>query len=174
MLTDIEQHYIKQLCFDSILEELTGKKVHFDHNLVQTDQTNGVFITLKIQSKLRGCIGVIESDQPLYKTVYEISKKSAFADPRFPPLTESEFAELAIECSVMSVPKHISDFNDIKVGYHGLIIRKNEYAGLLLPQVAVEWGWDREQFLHETAKKAGLTKDSWDISNVLIFSAFVF
>ena len=53
MLTDIEQHYIKQLCFDSILEELTGKKVHFDHNLVQIDQTNGVFITLKIQSKLR-------------------------------------------------------------------------------------------------------------------------
>ena len=102
--------------------------------------------------------------------------KSAFEDPRFNPLTEPELAECDIEISVLTPLEPCPDPEKIEVGKHGLYIRKGFYSGLLLPQVPVEWGWNREEFLQHTCNKAGLPKDSWkdDDSQLFWFSAIVF
>tara|TARA_A100001015_G_C14917416_1_gene682895 strand:- start:344 stop:868 length:525 start_codon:yes stop_codon:yes gene_type:complete len=169
-----EQKQLKQLCYLSIEEEFNHLDFKFDPAIKVFDQQCGVFVTLKINGNLRGCIGLIESSQPLYQTLYDIAKKAAFADPRFAPLSKSELAAITIELSVMSIPQKISTIDQIEVGKHGLIIKKDDYSGLLLPQVAVQWGWDRNEFLAQTSRKAGLPKDAWKQAQIWVFSAFVF
>ena len=133
-------------------------------------------MTLHCDEELRGCIGRIRSSDPLYATVQEMAISAAFQDPRFPPLRSEEFAMLTIEISVLSPPEPIEDPERIVVGEHGLIISYGAYSGLLLPQVATEWEWDRETFLNHTCLKAGLAEDEWRRNGVRIeiFTAQVF
>jgi len=100
---------------------------------------------------------------------------AAFDDPRFPPLKPDEFKNVAIEISILSPLKKVKDPNEIEVGIHGLYIIKGFHSGLLLPQVAMEYGWDRLTFLQETCHKAGLQRGAWkeQDANVYIFSAEV-
>ena len=174
MFSDNEQQKLKELCRASINEEFTLMPVYFHQSILKLTQKNGVFVTLKIKGELRGCIGIIETDEPLYESIYQMSKKAAFSDPRFLPLTEKEFSAITIELSIMSIPEQVDDVTNIEVGKHGLILRKGSSSGLLLPQVAVEWGWDRNQFLEQTAKKAGLSEHDWKTADIWSFSAFVF
>jgi AmmeMemoRadiSam system protein A len=134
-----------------------------------TDQPCGAFVTLRIHSDLRGCIGYIEPRVALYKTVEEVAQKAAFEDPRFPPLTEEELLDLEIEISVLSPLQKISSVSEIEVGKHGLVIDAGYTRGLLLPQVATEYGWSREEFLTHTARKAGLPPDAWKTRGVELF-----
>ncbi|MDD3819668.1 MAG: AmmeMemoRadiSam system protein A [Actinomycetota bacterium] len=136
----------------------------------------GAFVTLHIDGNLRGCIGNIVSDTPLWKTVRNMAVESALRDPRFYPLTPQELDRVDIEISVLSPLKRIEDPEEIEVGKHGLFIRKGFYQGLLLPQVATEYGWDRTQFLEQTCYKAGLNKNCYLESGteIYIFSAIVF
>jgi len=136
----------------------------------------GAFVTLHIDGNLRGCIGNIVSDTPLWKTVRNMAVESALRDPRFYPLTPQELDRVDIEISVLSPLKRIEDPEEIEVGKHGLFIRKGFYQGLLLPQVATEYGWDRTQFLEQTCYKAGLNKNCYKESEteIYIFSAIVF
>ena len=174
MFSDSVQESLKALCRASINEEFTFKPVYFDQAVLALTQNNGVFVTLKIKDQLRGCIGVIETEEPLYESIYQMAKKAAFSDPRFLPLKENEFPAISIELSVMSVPELVDNVDAIQVGIHGLIVRKGHFTGLLLPQVAKEWGWDRIQFLEQTAKKAGLAPNDWKTARIWSFSAFVF
>ncbi len=121
----------------------------------------GAFVTLRIDQGLRGCIGSIFPEAPLYKAVRDNALRSAFADPRFPPLDPVEFAGISIEISVMGPVTRVVDLNEIEVGRDGLIIRRGGRAGLLLPQVATEYGWSREEFLSHTCQKAGLDRLCW-------------
>lgn len=136
----------------------------------------GAFVTLELDSRLRGCIGSMESDQPLYRTVSEMAIASAFRDPRFPPLGKDEFERVRIEISVLSPLRRIMNPNEIEIGTHGILLRKGPYSGVLLPQVAARYGWTREEFLRQTCMKAGLSRDAWRESDceILIFSALVF
>jgi len=136
----------------------------------------GVFVTLHKHGQLRGCIGYIEGLAPLYQAVMEMAKSAAFNDPRFNPVTMKEVPELEIEISVLSPLKKVKDVQEIQVGKHGIIIQQGFHRGLLLPQVATEWGWNREEFLEQTCYKAGLPKDSWKdaSSEIFIFSAEIF
>lgn len=136
----------------------------------------GAFVTLHINGNLRGCIGNIVSETPLWKTVRNMAVESALRDPRFYPLTPQELDRVDIEISVLSPLKKIEDPEEIEVGKHGLFIRKGFYQGLLLPQVATEYGWDRTQFLEQTCYKAGLNKNCYRESGteIYIFSAIVF
>jgi AmmeMemoRadiSam system protein A len=124
-------------------------------------QPSGVFVTLNLNDELRGCIGCVLPEQPLYLAVAQNAFNAAFRDPRFPPLTRAELEEIEVEISVMTIPEPVSDFRQIEVGRDGLIVRKGGAVGLLLPQVATEYGWDREQFLSYTCAKAGLAPRAW-------------
>jgi AmmeMemoRadiSam system protein B/AmmeMemoRadiSam system protein A len=140
------------------------------------NEPRGAFVTLKIRGRLRGCIGTIEPLKPLRKMVGEMARAAALSDPRFSPLTEDDLPELDIEISAMSPLREIQSATDIVVGAHGIIIEKGHKRGLLLPQVAVEHGWDAESFLGYTCEKAGLGKDAWRDGDtaIYIFSADVF
>jgi AmmeMemoRadiSam system protein A len=110
----------------------------------------------------------------LYRTVPETARSAAFDDPRFTPVTADEVAGLEIEISVLSPLLPINP-KEIVVGRHGLVIQKGLRRGLLLPQVPVEWGWDRETFLVQTCKKAGLPLDAWKQgADIQAFTAEVF
>ena len=136
----------------------------------------GVFVTIEKRSQLRGCIGTIESNQPLHQTVSEMAIAAAFRDPRFPPLVEDEFDDIKIEISVLSPLEKISESREMVVGKPGLSIRKGFYSGLLLPQVAVRYSWSREKFLRQTCIKAGLDEGAWqeDSCEIFVFGADIF
>jgi AmmeMemoRadiSam system protein A len=120
----------------------------------------GVFVSLHAGSRLRGCIGMIESPAPLPETVARVARNAAFEDPRFPPLAAEELPGVAIEISVLS-PMQLTPPELIEPGRHGLWIRKSHFSGLLLPQVAARYQWNRERFLEETCAKAGLDRQAW-------------
>jgi len=123
-------------------------------------EKGGAFITLRNQGSLRGCIGHVEPDEPLARCVAECARAAALHDPRFAPVTAAELQNLSIQISVLSPLFDIRP-EEIKIGRHGLYISSGFHRGLLLPQVAVEWNWDRERFLEETCAKAGLSPDAW-------------
>ena len=123
-------------------------------------EQHGLFVTLHVSGKLRGCIGVIEGEEPLGITIVKCAFSAAREDPRFPSLQPDELPRLAIELSLLSPVSRIAP-EEIRMGRHGLLIVQGKNRGLLLPQVALEHGLDREQFLAETCRKAGLPRDAW-------------
>jgi AmmeMemoRadiSam system protein B/AmmeMemoRadiSam system protein A len=135
----------------------------------------GAFVTLKKRGRLRGCIGFIDPLFPLCQTVIRASIYAAYEDPRFPQVSPEELKDLSFEISVLSPLERIRDPRQIKIGKHGLIISKKGKKGLLLPQVATENHWSREEFLQQTCLKAGLNKDDWkNGAEITVFEAIVF
>jgi len=139
-------------------------------------QECGAFVTLNKQGSLRGCIGYIEAYKPLYITIGEMAEAAAFSDPRFPAVTVDEVEELEIEISVLSPLQRAKDPREVEVGVHGIYIKSGGQSGLLLPQVATEYGWDRELFLVQTCHKAGLPSEAWKEpdTEVYLFTAEIF
>jgi AmmeMemoRadiSam system protein A len=135
----------------------------------------GAFVTLHLDHRLRGCVGQVESPDPLSETVARSAISAALHDPRFPPVQAAEIQSLEIEISVLSRPEPISP-ESIVIGRHGLIISQGARRGLLLPQVAEDRGWSSERFLEETCSKAGLPHRAWrePASRILAFEAEVF
>lgn len=136
-------------------------------------QPMGVFVTLTRRGRLRGCIGYLEALKPLLTAVQEMAVAAAFRDPRFPPLTEEELADLEIEISVLSPMRRIKNVEEIQVGRDGLYVERGVCRGLLLPQVATQYGWDRLTFLRQTCTKAGLPENAWEdpATKIYVFSA---
>ena len=136
----------------------------------------GAFVTLKIRDELRGCIGFITSEQPLFETICEVAKHAAVQDPRFPALTQKEFNLIDIEISVLSPLQIISSYDEIIIGQHGLLVEEGFHRGLLLPQVATENNYSVQQFLTSICLKAGLSPDLWKKKNLnlKVFTALVF
>ncbi len=141
-------------------------------NLVQE---TGCFVTLKKQGDLRGCIGHLVSGSPLYLTVQNAAISAAIGDRRFLPVTREELKDISIEVSVLSPIEPIEDVSEIEVGRHGLVIVKGQNQGVLLPQVATEKNWNRDEFLRQICMKAGLPEDAWqEGSQLYVFTAEVF
>lgn len=136
----------------------------------------GAFVTLTVNNNLRGCIGYIEPVKSLAEVVNEVAAKSALEDPRFPPVEPSEVDKLEIEISVLSPLKLAKSIDEIKVGEHGIMIKRGWRRGLLLPQVAVEHNLTKEEFLEHTCLKAGLHPDCWKDkeTEIYIFTAIIF
>lgn len=138
-------------------------------------EPGAAFVTLRMHGELRGCIGTIESEEPLVENVAQMARAAATEDFRFAPIHLAELPDLDIQISVLSPPRRLSDVGEIQVGTHGLIIRHGTHRGLLLPQVAVEWGWDRDTFLDQACLKAGLDKRAWrEGAEIYAFTAEVF
>ncbi len=138
-------------------------------------EPRGAFVTLRRDGELRGCIGYIEAVCPLWETVETCAESAALRDFRFSPVRPEELSSLHIEISVLSPLESIDDPERIQVGQHGIVMSSGGRRGLLLPQVATEYRWDREQFLQHTCQKAGLPADAWKHgAKIEIFSADVF
>lgn len=145
-------------------------------------EPHGVFVTLTKHGELRGCIGHPLPTMPLIDALVDSAVSSATRDPRFQPLEPDELYDVEVEVSVLSKPEtmRVEDpseyLSSIVIGRDGLIVEYGRYAGLLLPQVPVEWGWDPEEFLSNACMKAGLTPDAWLDKDVRIkkFSGQVF
>ena len=128
-------------------------------------------MTIKKNGNLRGCIGNIQPIMPLYQSVIKNAVAACSADPRFPPMKKEELKDIDVEISILSPLKLLKDVKDIQVGKHGLVIRKGAQGGILLPQVATEYGWDRETFLEQLCMKAGLPRGSWKDAELYSFTA---
>lgn len=129
-------------------------------------EPRGVFVTLTRDGQLRGCIGLPYPVAPLGEAIIEAGQSAALHDPRFPPLTLGELDRIRVELTVLTMPTPISGPpserpNVVEVGRHGLIVRGLGTSGLLLPQVAIEYGWTATEFLGHTCRKAGLPPDCW-------------
>ena len=136
----------------------------------------GAFVTLTKNKNLRGCIGYIISDIPLHETIKDAATQAAIGDPRFPKLTENEFSKIEIEVSILSEPFPMESYDDIIVGKHGLILTESGHRGLLLPQVPIEHGMNKEQYLSALCEKTGFYSNFWKekILNIEMFTADVF
>lgn len=135
----------------------------------------GAFVTLKVDGKLRGCIGYPLPYKPLADAVAEMAVAAATQDTRFEPLGADELPRLEIEISVLTLPQPVSDVSEIVVGKHGIIVSKGRYTGLLLPQVPLEYGWDLATYLGHGCRKAGLPENEWKKgAQIKVFEAQVF
>ena len=176
-LSEKEKKKLKEIARQSIEAAVLGKDLPEVKNITaKLKEHYGIFVTLNKHGDLRGCIGRIIGDQPLYISCQQMAQAAALEDPRFPKVNEKELPDLNIEISVLTPLERVKDFEDIVIGRDGLIIRQGHYQGLLLPQVATEYDWTVEQFLEQTCHKAGLPSSAYKEKDTEIykFSAEVF
>jgi AmmeMemoRadiSam system protein B/AmmeMemoRadiSam system protein A len=174
-----DKKFLVKAARDNIISWLdTGRGINFLTAAVPDNclAKKGAFVTLKSRGYLRGCIGYVNAEMPLIQTILHCSYNAAFKDPRFMPVRSDELKDISIEISVLSdtLPVRLPD--EIQTGRDGLIVERGRQRGLLLPQVAVEQGWDRYAFLSQTCVKAGLPPGAWKESTTRIyrFEAIVF
>lgn len=138
-------------------------------------EKRGAFVTIKVDGELRGCIGYPHPHKPLFETIVEMAVAAATQDFRFDPINPEEMDRLRIEISVLGLPEPVRDPADVEVGRHGIIVSRDLNRGLLLPQVPLEHGWDRETYLRHGCLKAGLAPDEWlKGAKIEVFTAQVF
>lgn len=169
-----ERRQLLGLAHESILAAGQGRALSEFAASEHLSQPRGVFTTLYLRGRLRGCIGYPNAILPLYRTVAETARAAAFDDPRFHPTSSEEARELSISLSILSPLRTVTP-QDIRVGRDGLVVGLEHRRGLLLPQVAIEHGWDEVTFLEQTCRKAGLPSDAWKHgASIEAFTAEVF
>jgi AmmeMemoRadiSam system protein A len=174
-LTEEEQRWLLRVARRALEEGVRyGRLPEIEPLQGALTEKRGAFVSLHKEGRLRGCIGYLEPLKPLYQTVCECARAAALYDPRFDPVAPEELSSLQLEISVLSPLVDITP-DQIEVGHHGLLVSQGSQRGVLLPQVAVEWKWDRQRFLEETCLKAGLPPHAWKHgARIQAFSAQVF
>lgn len=168
-----ERRILLGIAHQSILSAFAGRTPEARSSPHLSDP-RGVFTTLYLDGDLRGCVGYAMPIAPLYRAVSETARAAAFEDSRFLPVTEQEAPRLDVSLSVLSRLSPIQA-EEVEVGRHGLVIGLGARRGLLLPQVPVEYDWNRVTFLEQTCRKAGLPFDAWRKGATLeAFTAEVF
>jgi AmmeMemoRadiSam system protein A len=176
-LSPEEKETLHEVAFQAIRCRCLGEPMpDIEVEAPRLKEPGAAFVCIHKGRDLRGCIGVLEARMPLWETIRKMAVEAAFGDPRFCALATDELDKIDIEISVLTPMRRISDPSEIEIGKHGLFIRKGFRSGLLLPQVATEQDWDREQFLKWTCCKAGLPEKAWKQKGVelYVFSADVF
>jgi AmmeMemoRadiSam system protein A len=175
MLSESEKHFLLRAARESIESAVRETPLpEISTNDKALLAPSGAFVTLRIAGELRGCIGYVDAIKPLVHTVQEVAAKAALEDTRFPAVEEVELTEISIEISVISPMKRLYDLSELMIGTHGILLEYAERRGLLLPQVAMEYGWEPETFVLQTARKAGVVLTDWKHANVFTFTAEVF
>ena len=191
VITDEEKKALLALARETIAAKLEGRKPQYrlgssvekaiEEGTSALTKPCGAFVTLHTRGgadrkNLRGCIGRMSASGPLEKTVCSMAIEAAFGDPRFPPLDASEFPDIDIEISALSPMERCDDPRSVKVGVHGLYLMHRGRAGVLLPQVPVEQGWDLDEYLDYICVKAGLPPHSYNApgAELYTFTATVF
>ncbi len=178
-LDDKEKFLLLKIARETIVEYInTGKTLQYDNKELPTAiiQSAGVFVSLhKKNGELRGCIGRFDSDEPLYRLIQLMAISSATRDFRFNPVTMDEMSDVEIELSVLSPLHMIQSPDEIELGKHGIYMKKENKSGTLLPQVAVQNDWTKEQFLgHCSRDKAGIGWDGWKDAELYVYTAIIF
>lgn len=169
-----ERAFLLKIAHESILSALEQREISLDPPTAHLAEPRGVFTSLYLQGELRGCVGYVLPVSSVYRAVAETARAAAFEDTRFYPVTREEGPNLEIELSILSPPQPIAA-EAIEIGRHGLLISRDGYRGLLLPQVPVEHNWDRITFLEQTCRKAGLPANAWQTgAKIEAFGAEVF
>lgn len=187
LLTDSERSTLLQLARSSIEDSLLGgevlaRVVEAAHLTPALQEARGVFVTLRERfaqdpsghPRLRGCIGALEPDEPLYRNVIQNASRAAFDDPRFAAVEARELAGLSIEISALTPLEPLDAPEAIVPGRDGVELQKGSFHAVFLPQVATEQGWDTETLLRHLAQKAGLPPDGWRDAKLWVFQAEVF
>ena len=177
MFTEDQQRTLVEIARRAVARSVNGSGAGDVPAIPDLPDATGAFVTLKRRGQLRGCIGTLECRGTLPEEVARVAVSAAREDPRFEPVRPSELADLDVEVSVLGPLEPIDplDPGAIEIGCHGLVVEQGWRRGLLLPQVATEWGWDRETFLSQTCAKAGLPHDCWRSgARVYRFAADVF
>lgn len=178
MLNKNQRKRLLEIAHSSIETYLkTGKKLEVTENDPVLLKQMGAFVTLHEHGDLRGCIGNLIGNQPLYLTVRDMAVEAAVDDPRFSPVQLTELENIEIEISVLSPLERVDSADKIELGKHGVLIRRGFNSGVFLPQVATETGWSKEEFLsYLCAQKAGLSASAWKdkSTEIYVFTAEVF
>jgi AmmeMemoRadiSam system protein A len=163
MFTEAEQRALVEIARDAVTGSVTGRPAPVPIESDAIPEASGAFVTLKKHGQLRGCIGTLECRRTLAEEIARVAVSAAREDPRFEPVRASELDDLDIEVSVLGPLEEIDprDPDAIVIGRDGLVVEQGKRRGLLLPQVAPEWGWNRDEFLAHTCRKAGLPPDAW-------------
>ena len=176
-LSDEEKKILLNAARESILQEFSESDVTaIDYKAYpKLKMKLGAFVTLHINKELRGCIGYIIANKPLFEIIVDAAKHAAFGDPRFSELNRDDLDEVEIEISVLSEFEPIKSYDEIEVGKHGLLLDEGGRA-VLLPQVATEQNYNRAQFLTALCHKTGLYGSYWKerMLNIKVFTAIVF
>lgn len=175
-LTEDEKKFLLKIARETLETYVKKKKIPtFTINNDKLKQNAGAFVTLNKNNRLRGCIGYIDPVKPLYLTIIDNAVNSCSKDYRFPPVDVSELPDIKIEISVLTPPIPVDSYNDIVIGKHGIILKKDGHQAVFLPQVAPEQGWDIATTLTHLSLKAGLSKDAWKKDTSFeVFTAIVF
>lgn len=162
MLNIEQKKLLLKLARRVIESELDGTEIGFTQpdDEIFTKKFGG-FVTLHDHGKLRGCIGYVEGYKSIYETIIDMAKSAAFNDLRFTPVRKKDLKYIDLEISILSPLQRFYDVNDIVVGQDGLFVRDGNMSGLLLPQVATEWNWNKFEFIDQTCLKAGLSLSCW-------------
>ncbi len=176
-LTNEEKKLLREIARASIERRLKKEKPpKIEISGEHLKENRGAFVSLHRRGQLRGCIGMIQPSRPLHQVIDEMATAAAFEDGRFEPLSADELKDLEVEISVLTPLQKLQNIEEIEIGKHGLYIKKGFYSGLLLPQVATEYNWNRQTFLEETCRKAGLPRNAWKEkgTEIYLFSADIF
>jgi uncharacterized protein len=169
-----ERALLLKLAHDAIASVIDQREISLVPPAPRLAQPRGAFTTLYHAGRLRGCVGYVLPVASVYRAVAETARAAAFDDTRFPPLTRAELPGLEVSLSILSPLEPIRP-DEIQIGHHGLLVKLGNRRGLLLPQVPVEHGWDRETFLQQTCRKADLPVNAWQTGATLeAFTAEVF
>lgn len=187
-LSDLEQEWLLCLVKTSIEAQVQRRPLPTLEGLLEDDKSlsaaerlalsqslnneAGAFVSVYIDGKLRGCIGNFREDQALCELVQSMAILAATRDSRFTPVGESELEHLNCEISVLTPITPVEDLDDIEIGRDGLVVESKRHRGVLLPQVATQYGWDRDEFLSHTCQKAALPFDAWQKDPDLRISRF--
>ena len=175
-LSEADQQLLLKIARHSVYEYLSDRAPRLPSDVAGVlNEPHGVFVSLHQQGQLRGCIGNVHPSMSVLRTVSECAITAAVGDPRFLPLAIEELGDVDFEISILSPMERVENIETIEVGRDGLLIVKHSARGLLLPQVAANYGWTRERFLAETCRKAGLSPHDWkEGAAILRFTAHVF
>ena len=173
--SEADRRALLRIAREALTAHICGRRPFAPELAGATARPAGAFVTLYIEGDLRGCIGHLGADEPLGRVVARCAVSAATSDRRFPAVNAAELVALHIELSILGALEPLADSDEIEIGRHGLVVEKGWHRGLLLPQVAVEWRWDRTTFLDQTCHKAGLPRDAWkEGATIWRFEAEVF
>jgi len=175
MLTPEEGRTVVRLARSAIGKTLSGERAALPALPAVFREKRGVFVTIKRQGRLRGCIGLPYPTRPLADAIVEAAVSAALEDPRFPPVSPQELPDIDLEVTVLTEPRPLDCPPEgrpgcVEVGKHGLIVSGLGAGGLLLPQVPAEYGWTSREFLDQTCVKAGLSPGCWKRDDVAVLT----
>src|SRR5579862_3403878 len=161
MTTNDDRRLLLSLAREAIAAHVAGDPAQTPVLTGVLERIGGAFVTIHKHGELRGCIGHVEADTPLGRLIPRMAIAACSSDPRFHGVTARELPEIDLEISLLGALELTASPDQIEIGRHGLVVELGWHRGLLLPQVATEWKWDRDTFLAHTCHKAGLPLDAW-------------